>query len=122
MEKIMLNQLWNHFKINKLITNYQSAYRSYLVNRQFSVQTEDQLSEVKTIDSSVPQGSILGSVLFTCYASTLQELFMNHNSLSGYADGHSFIKSFNQLTTKFLQNLSLVSNILVIGCIRITLK
>ena len=28
MEKVILNQLWNHFKINKLIPNYQSAYRA----------------------------------------------------------------------------------------------
>ena len=28
LEKVILNQLWNHFKINKLIPNYQRAYRA----------------------------------------------------------------------------------------------
>ena len=26
MEKVILNQLWDHFRINKMIPNYQSAY------------------------------------------------------------------------------------------------
>ena len=166
MEKVILNKLWNYFRINKLIPNYQSAYtandstetailnicdnilhnrenntnitmvalglsdtvnhkilldilnkyfriqgitlkwiKSYLANRQFHVQTEGQLSEVKTIDFSVPQGSILGPVLFICYASTLPELFMHHNSLSGYAYDHSFIKSFEPTDHKILTEL-----------------
>ena len=41
-------------------------------------------------------------MLFTCYASTLQELFTNHNSLSGYADDHSFIKAFKAIDHKIL--------------------
>ena len=28
IEKVILKQLWNHFNINKLIPNYQSAYRA----------------------------------------------------------------------------------------------
>ena len=86
------------------------------------VQIEDQFSEVKTIDFSVPRGSILGPVLFTCYASTLQEHFTSHNSLSGYADDHSFIRPFSPTDHKLLWNLSLTSSIYVIGCIRITSK
>ena len=63
--------------------------------------------EAKTIDFSVPQGSILGPILFTCYASTLQELFTSHNSLSGYADDCSFIKSFSPTDHKILPDLEL---------------
>ena len=171
MEKVILNQLWNHFKINKLIPNYQSAYRanhstetailnlcdnilqnmgnninttmvaldlsaafdtvnhkillealnkyygiqevalhwikSYLANRQFHVQIEDKFSEVKTTDFSVPQGCIPGPILFTYYASTLQELFTSHNSLSEYADDHSFISSFLPIDHKILTELEL---------------
>ena len=64
-------------------------------------------SEVKTIDFTVPQGSILGPVPFTCCDSTLQECFTNHNSLSGYADDHSFIKSFKPTDHKILTKLEL---------------
>ena len=55
----------------------------------------------------MPQGSILGPILFTCYASTLQELFTNHNSLSRYADDHSFIKSFSPINNNILTELEL---------------
>ena len=158
IEKIILNQLMNHFRTSNLLPNYQSAYRahhstetvilnlcnnilqnieknintamvaldlsaafdtvnhgillevlnkyygiqglalqwikSYLPNRQFQVQIEDNFLEVKKIDFSVPQGSILGPIIFTCYTSTLQELFTNPNNLTGYADDLSFIKPF----------------------------
>ena len=171
IEKIILNQLWNHFKTNKLLPNYWNAYKanhstetvilnlcdnilqnmekkinttmvaldlsaafdtvnhkillevlnkyygiqglalqwikSYLTNRQFHVQIEDKFSEVETIDFSVPQVRILGPILFTCYASTLQELFTNHNSLSRYADDHSFIKSFSPIDHNILSELEL---------------
>ena len=71
------------------------------------VQIEDKFLEGKTIDFAVLQGSILGPILFTCYASTLQELFTSHNSLSGYADDHSFIKSFSLIDHKILTDLEL---------------
>ena len=171
LEKVILNQLWNHLKTNNLLPNYQSGYRanhstetailnlcdnilknmeknintamvaldlsaafdtvnhtillevlnkyygihglalqwikSYLTNRQFRVQIEDKFSEVKTIDFSVTQGSILGPILFICYANTLQELFTNHNSLSRYADDPSFIKSFLPIDHNILSELEL---------------
>ena len=71
------------------------------------MQVEDKFSEAKTTDFSVPQGSILHPILFTCYASTLQALFTSHNSLFGYADDHSFIKSFSPIDHKILTDLEL---------------
>ena len=71
------------------------------------MQIEDIFSEAKTIEFSVPQGSILGPILLTCYASTLQELFTSHNSLSGYADDHFFIKSFSPIDYEILTALEL---------------
>ena len=55
----------------------------------------------------MPQGSILGPILFICYASTLQELYTNHNSLSEYAEDHSFIKSFSPINNNILTELEL---------------
>ena len=71
------------------------------------MQIEDKFSEAKTIYFSVPQGSSLSPILFTCYASTLQELFTSHNSIYGYADDHSFIKSFSPIDHKSLTDLEL---------------
>ena len=42
-----------------------------------------------------------------CYASTLQELFINNNSLSRYEDDHSFIKSFSPIDNNILTKLEL---------------
>ena len=81
--------------------------KSYLTDRQFKVQIEENFSEIKTINFSVPQGSFLGPILFTCYASTLHELFINNNSLSGYVDDHSFIKSFSPINNNILTELEL---------------
>ena len=81
--------------------------KSYLTNRQFKVQIEENFSEVKTTNFSVPQESILGPILFTCYASTLPDFFTNHNSLSKYADDHSFIKSFSLVDNSILTELEL---------------
>ena len=79
-----------------------------MTNRQFWVQIEDNFSEVKKKSTFLfPKGSILGPILFICYASTLQELFTNHNSLSGYADDHSFIKSFLPIDQNILSELEL---------------
>ena len=47
------------------------------------------------------------SNIFTCYASTLQELFTNLNSLSGYTDDYSFIKSFSPINHNILSELEL---------------
>ena len=89
--KILLEVLKKYFRIQASSLKW---IKSYFTSRQFHVQTEDQFSEVKTTDFSLPQGSICGPVLFTCYVSTLQDLFTTHNSLSGYADDHLFIKEF----------------------------
>ena len=86
--KILLDVLNKYYRIQGTALKWIKLYPA---NRQFWVQIEDQFSEVKTIDFSVPQGSILGPVLFKCYGSTLQEIFTSHNSLSGYADDNSFI-------------------------------
>ena len=82
-------------------------FKPYLTDRQFKVQIEENFSEVKTINFFVPQGSILGPILFTCYASTLHELFINNISLSRYADDHPFIKLFSPIDNNILTELEL---------------
>ena len=83
--RILLDVLNKYFGIQRMALKW---IKSYLTNRQFGVQTDDQFSDVRAIDFSVPHGSILGPVLFTCYVSTLQELFTDYNSLSANADDH----------------------------------
>ena len=56
-----------------------------------------------TVDYSVPQGSILGPLLFNCYSSTIQEIMPNN--LSGHADYHSLTESFKPGSTTVKENL-----------------
>ena len=70
---------------------------SYLSDRKFLLQIGWLTSKTVEIDFSMPQGSILGPILFNCYASTLMEIIQESkdSSLSGYADDHAIIHSFN---------------------------
>ena len=94
----------NHAILLEVLTCYLgitehalSWISSYLSSRRFQVQVGHLTSKTVEIDFSVPQGSILGPILFNCYASTLMEIILERKDtfLSGYADDHAIIHSFN---------------------------
>ena len=47
---------------------------------------------------SVPQGSLLGPILFNCYCSTLHDIIPTNTDLNGYADDHTLQKNFKPKT------------------------
>ena len=91
---ILLDVLNNYFGIAEHALSWIS---SYLSSRRFQAQVGHLTSKMVEIDFSVPQGSILGPILFNCYASTLMEIIPERKDsfLSGYADDHVVIHSFN---------------------------
>ena len=79
--------------------NAKKWISSYLSNRIFKVHINNKQSDPadRPINFSVPQGSINGSVYFTCYSNTLGACvgFNAADNISGYADDHSTYASFN---------------------------
>ena len=62
-------------------------FRSYLNNRSFSVMINEFSSSTAPLSSGVPQGSILGPVLFSLYMLPLGSIIAKHNlSFHLYAD------------------------------------
>lgn len=51
----------------KLPSQLYSVLKSYLCDRKFQVKYEDNLSEYHTIEAGVPQGSVLGPLLYLIY-------------------------------------------------------
>ena len=91
---ILLDVFNSYFGISEHALSWIS---SYLSSRRFQVQVGHLTYKMGKIDFSVPQGSIVGLILFNCYASTLMEIIPERKDsfLSGYADDHAVIHSFN---------------------------
>ena len=57
---------------------------------------KDCVSQPRSVDFSVPQGSILGPVLFNAYSSTFEQYILDYNvGLCGYVDDHGAHKHFD---------------------------
>ena len=104
---ILLDVLKSYFGISEHALTWIS---SYLSNRKCLVQTGHLTSKTVEIDLSVPQGSILGPILFNCYTSTLMEVIPESKDgfLSRYANVHAIIYSFspdNNIKQKIENNI-----------------
>ena len=76
--------------------------RSYLVNRQQRVKVNSSYSSWTEIISGVPQGSILGPLLFNVYPSDL--LFFKDSNIANYADDNTPF-AYSQNTNSVLLKL-----------------
>ena len=70
------------------------------------------LAEPIYVPYAVPQGSLLGPVLFICYTATLENILPDTStSLIGYADDHAVYDSFLPIDEHpALKNLSVVTD------------
>ena len=125
---ILLTRLQNWFGLDGLSLDW---FTSYLSSRSQAVSINDSISAFSTLSCGVPQGSVLGPLLFTLYTTPLDSV-MSKNSLKYhlYADDTQLYISFtpsnsalslDTLTTTFTDSLSWM-NLNNLNCSLIHLK
>jgi len=68
---------------------------SYLDGRTFTVSVDGSSCEITSLSFGVPQGSVLGPVLFTIYTIPLSDIMRHHKvPYQLYADDNQLVKSF----------------------------
>ena len=87
-----------------LDNNPVSFMRSYLTNRLQRCKINNSFSEWAKISAGVPQGSILGSLLFNIFTNDIF-LFLQKCDLANYADDSTMYTSGKRAST-FIDSLS----------------
>ena len=77
---------------------------SYLSNRSHYVQIDDRSSSSHNIQFGVPQGSILGPLLFNLYVEDLQDIFPENITTFQYADDTNVYSSCRAVDLPILAN------------------
>jgi hypothetical protein len=93
---LLMSQLSSVFGLQGTVWNW---FHSYLSDRHQSVYINGTLSEPVNLVCGVPQGSILGPVLFTLYTQPLGSVIDQHNIMRHfYADDTQLVISFEPST------------------------
>ena len=80
-------------------------FRSYLTNRYQYVQIENAKSQLLEINTGVPQGSILGPLLFIIYINDISQYIDKFDFLA-YADDTTLSTTLNKFSTSDDMNIS----------------
>ena len=97
---ILFQCLEEHFGFHDSVLSW---YKSYLSDRKQCIILNGMWSNILHLPFGVPQGSCLGLVLFTQYASSLFDIFIKHSICAhAYADDHQLYTDFsaNQVSLK----------------------
>ena len=89
---VLLNQMTTRFGINGSVLAWFKDYLSY---RCQVVPIDGNNSEPKVLSFGVPQGSVLGPILFTSYTTPLGNIAHDHGM------GHNFYADNTQLYVAF---------------------
>lgn len=101
----------NH-KLRKMLpAQYAELLESYLTDRYFRIKQEDAYSDAKKIHAGVPQGSVLGPLLYLLYTSDLPE--SEENTTATFADDTAILAVGNnntESTSKLRKSISRLQN------------
>lgn len=123
--KILLHRLENEFGVAGSVLKW---FSSYLSDRTFFVYVNDILSEATPFLNGVPQGSVLGPLLFLLYITPLGNILKHFNNVSYhfYADDIQLYCSFNDSEfhklTDLLNCISCVKSWLASNCLQLNSK
>ena len=118
--EILLKKL-HHYGIRGMVYNW---FKSYLIGRSQQVDYNSHISNIRTISSSVPQGSILGPLLFIIYVNDFPNCLKFNSSLS-FADDTTvifFAKNRNFLLQKGNKELKNIDNWLISNKLSLNIK
>ena len=107
--KCLLSMLRCMLRSVKGVNTFPYYQQPQTVSTAFIIVTEiTNLLQDKTINFSVPLGSILGPTLFNYYVSTLMEIMLEReeNFVSQYAVDHALINSFHPENTEIFSTLA----------------
>ncbi|CAK1603716.1 unnamed protein product [Parnassius mnemosyne] len=107
---------------NGIRGNLLRWFSSYIINRTQKVVVNGFSSSEKLVSSGVPQGSILGPMLFTLYINDIQYCFINSNFLL-YADDLKVYRSVKSLNDceKLQEDLDRLSNYCLINKLQLSI-
>lgn len=109
------DKVWHYgllYKLKKLLpAPFYILLKSYLHERWFFVNINDENSAFGQINSGIPQGSVMGPVLYTIFSSDMPT--MNGLTIATYADDTAILASYESpnVASEVLQNeLNLIQN------------